>query len=260
MYLNKVENIPLPESWNRYQGLIIDELYKKMHGLILDSAKEMKIKNFKLYEYLINKQDEIIDEVKKKFQKKLRPIYPSPNDRQLAEFDKQLKKIIRFEAELSSALVDFKISKQMNIRLSSTIEDLFPFTLDLTLSANHQGFSEPATPDFIYKHQVIGDIKTGSWKEYFHYTYTAYALAYECDKHNDIDYGTILNVELTASRAVPLLRQTTLEIISDEIRKRFLIIRNKKLEIVYKGEDPGHPAKALCDPKGCGYYFHCWGS
>ncbi|MFX0135554.1 MAG: CRISPR-associated protein Cas4 [Candidatus Hodarchaeota archaeon] len=260
VYLNRIEKIPLPESWNRYQGLVIVELYKKLHILTMDSVSKMKVKNFQLYEYLIGKQDEIIDEVKKKFHNYLRNLNPLLAEKQPEEFDKQLRKIIRFEAELSSALIDFQISKQMNIRLRSTIEDLFPFNLDLTLSAPRQGFSGPAAPDFIYRHQVVGDIKSGKWKEFFHYTYTAYALAYECDRNSDINYGAILSVEVSLNRPVPLYQQSTIELISDEIRKRFLVIRNRKLEIVYKGEDPGHPDKALCDPKECGYYFYCWES
>ena len=237
---------------------MIDHLYKEIHRFVRSYLQDAKPRDCMLFEELLKKSDELIEKSKRKFRRVIGQIPEPPSKETKQEFDVALSKVLRFEAEMSSSLVDFRMAKLPQTSLEAEAQELFPFNLDLSLNAREHGFSDLSTPDFIYKSQVIGDLKTGRWREFLYYTYTAYALAYECDRDEPMNYGAILHVEVSENRQVPVYTHTSMDVISDESRKRFIMLRNRKLKIVHRKKDPGLPRdRSACDI--CGYRFECWG-
>lgn len=262
VYLKKIENKTLKETWSSYQGRVIDHLLKSIHKKISEYVSNTSLSELLLFEHILSNQNLLIEEAKEKYMPIYRQIQPLTNHQQkIDEFDSGLCKIVRMEAEISGALIDYRISKKFDVRKDAEAEQLFPFLVDITLTARKLGFSDPVTPDFIYRGESLaaGDIKTGPWEEFYSYTFTAYALAYEYEHRQDINFGIILHTDIPPNRQVPIYKQTDINIISDSFRKKFIAVRNHKLEIVDKAEDPGKPSQDRCDPNLCGYYQECWG-
>ena len=229
IYLEFVQHLQRPPTWERYRGRLIDEVYKTVHRKCAEYVLSHSVNQFALYEYLVGEQDNILQEVKREHRPELRGLNVVGVAPQT--LDEELKRIIRFEAEITSALVAFQIAKVKSGSPRRIFDRYFMFNTDLPLNAPHQGFRGDATPDFIYRNNVVGDIKSGKWQEFFYYTIAAYALAYEEHTNEDMNYGVILHLE-KSNRRVPLHYRTRIELIDDAKRERFCMVRNRKLEIV----------------------------
>lgn len=110
------------------------------------------------------------------------------------------------------------------------------------------GISSGVKPDFLIEsHKVVGDIKSGivGFKDYFLYTCTGYALAYEnaMGKGNDIDIGVILFFPTRCSDfAKPLtFSQVYIFAIDDELRDQFKRRRNEAYNIISQDTLPRMP-------------------
>jgi CRISPR-associated protein Csa1 len=100
------------------------------------------------------------------------------------------------------------------------------------------GFSPGAKPDFIFG-DLVGEIKTGEFKEFHKLSLAAYALAYEYHENRPMNFGVLLSVNLSKRRNVPVYEKTECFVISDAYRRAFLEKRNEKFEIVRDRRDPG---------------------
>lgn len=258
IYLERIESIDIPFTWSRYKGRIIDDIYKIIHKICSEYVRQHRTSAFNLYNELIYNQDAIIAKVKKERKKDFNNIETPPVPTEIEIFYDSLKKIIRFEGELTSAMINFEIARNRSANPLHIFQDIFNFNTDYSLNPRHQGFQSPATPDFVFRHQIIGDIKSGTWRRFFEYTAVAYALAYEDYTSRNMDYGVILNVELPKSRLVPVHYDCSIEYLDDRKRERFLALRNRKLEIIDAKKDPGKPDHKECDPE-CPFLNHCWG-
>ena len=178
IYLDRVANIQIPFTWDRYKGKVIDFIYKNIHKTCSDYVTQCRARTFDLHQELNSKQDELIERSKREFQRDYQRIESPPRQQETARFYDSLKKIIRFEAELISATINFEMARNRSANPDHVFSEHFDFNTDYSLSPRHQGFNSPATPDFIFRHQIVGDIKSGSWKGFFEYTAIAYALAY----------------------------------------------------------------------------------
>ena len=244
-------------TWEGYRGLVIDKLYKLIHQRCQEYASNTPPRSFDLFDYMMSAQDELVNQAVDKYKSKLKQVIPEPSKEQLEAFEQGLRKIARFEGEITSSFIDFEIARLQSTNPGTIFSEYFDFTTDLQLRAKNQGFNTPATPDFIYRHQVIGDIKSGSWQKFFEYTVVAYALAYEEHTHRDMDYGAILHVQLPENRKVPAHYEGDIIYLDDSKRKRFLIMRENKLQIITGKIDPGKPPNNQgCT--GCSLYSECW--
>jgi len=259
IYLEKVEGRVRPPTWDRYKGRVIDEIYKNIHKTSSAYVASCKTKDCDLFNHLISQKDGLIDQAKKKYQTAYDSIEPKPEASEIEEFDKALYKIVRFEAEITSSILDFEIAHLKSANPDKIFNDFFDFNTDFALTAQHQGFTIPSTPDFIFRNIIVGDIKSGKWQDFFIYTLVAYALAYEEHTGRPMNCGVILNVELPPSRLVPAHYHTTIEQLSDYHRNRFLAIRDRKLQIIKDGIDPGKPDDAT-NCVGCDFHQTCWGA
>lgn len=161
IYLEFVQGIRRIPTFERYKGKVIDETYKVVHQKCEECARSTRSRDFALYDYLMSNQTEIIEQVKRRYAADLNGISPPPRPTQITSLDEALKKIIKFEAEITSAFMDFQIAKVERSSVDRIFSQYFDFNTDLALRAPHQGFRSDATPDFVYGHKVIGDIKSG---------------------------------------------------------------------------------------------------
>jgi CRISPR-associated protein Csa1 len=257
IYLEFIKKEKMMPTWERYQGRIIDELYKLTHSKCEEYVSRCSSSNVDIYGYLIDKQDEIVAEAKNRHKNMFKQINPQPTNEQMLSLEEGLKKVIRFEAEITSTLVDFEIARVESTNPKRIFNEYFNFNTNLALRAKNQGFTTPAIPDFVYRHELIGDIKSGAWQEFFEYTIVAYALAYEEHIGRDMNYGAILHVQLPQNRLVPAHYEGDIVFLDDSRRNRFIMMRNRKLELLATQIDPGKPDT----PNGCigcGFMHLCW--
>jgi CRISPR/Cas system-associated exonuclease Cas4 (RecB family) len=142
--------------------------------------------------------------------------------------------------------------------VGSFFDDLMLFSLEPTYKAQDLGFKTPAKPDFLYAGKFIGDIKTGKWHDFLKLNFTAYALAYECDRKQPMDQGLIHHVEFKKSHPVPLHYRTEIVFIDNALRAEFIARRDTKLEVIRDRKDPGRPLQTICEANDCPFIPHCW--
>jgi CRISPR/Cas system-associated exonuclease Cas4 (RecB family) len=259
IYWEAVQGKSRPATWSRYQGRVIDEVYKNIHQICRQYTSNCRARNCDLYAHLTSQQDSIISQAKSKFRADFKAITSKPQGTEIQEFDAALRKITKFEAEITSSLVNFEIARLRSANPRRIFDEFFDFNTDFALTAKHQGFGETSVPDFIFRNAIIGDIKMGTWHDFFVNTVVAYALAYEEHTGRPMNFGAILHVELSLSRLVPTHYRASIEPLDDYRRKRFLAIRDRKLQIVKEGKDPGIPDnKERCDLE-CPFIRDCWG-
>ncbi|MDP2946769.1 MAG: CRISPR-associated protein Cas4 [Nanoarchaeota archaeon] len=110
------------------------------------------------------------------------------------------------------------------------------------------GISRGSEPDYIIpSHNIVGDIKTGilSFKDYYLYTCTGYALAYEnaMGQGNNINYGIILFFPTRSNDFTKPISfsQIYVFVIDDEQRGQFKRRRNEAYGIISNNDLPKMP-------------------
>lgn len=258
LYLERINRIRSELTWNRYMGKIIDATYKIVHNKCKWYVLNRRRSRYNLLNYVARKQKAIIHSAKELYEAELRNVNPPVNQNQIRSLDLILKKIIKSEANTANSIINFELSRVAGANIKGIFDEYLSFNTNLILKSPHMGFSEKATPDFVYKHEIIGDIKTGKWQEFYMYTAAAYALAYEEHTGRNMNYGVILHVEFPRSKDIPVYSHTSIEFIDDPIRNKFLAIRDRKLQIIKEKEDPGKPdSQDKCDPS-CSFLQKCW--
>lgn len=114
------------------------------------------------------------------------------------------------------------------------------------------GISTRVIPDFLLpSKKIVGDIKSGimGFKDYFLYTCTGYALAYEnaYGVGNDINIGVIFYFPTRNSDfAKPIsFAQTYVFVIDDELRQSFMHRRDEAYSIIASAIPPKKPPEDL---------------
>lgn len=254
----------MPESWERYSGRVIHTLYQEIFKKILEIVRQSSIDSLDLDRTLTNEKENIMKKAIAKHRDVLREIRVIYQSTELEALQNKLKsdidKILSYEKALSVALIDFEISNLFN---QQSGDPLLQKTLALSMGENFKapmlGFTNPVSPDFRYKNDVVGDIKTGLWKEYYFHTITAYALAIEAHTKSAVNCGIVLHVDIRNDRLVPIHEKASFEVIDDFKRKRFLVLRDEKLRVAREKVDPGLPSISD-DCEGCGFRGTCWGN
>ena len=259
-YLRKyVSEAKIQLTWESLKGRIIDNLYKDVYKEFLSYTKKTKLKKLYIRKELEKLQEEALEKIKKQIEEVKDKMIKQPKNTEVGKFLQNINNILRFEIELCTAIVDHKISIKKDINIKSEIELLFPFIFKIKIRAPDLGFSGGLEPDFIYKHLVVGEIKTGEWQEFFKLACAAYALAYEFEHRKNLDLGVVLNPIFNDNRTVPLYYNSDISIIDDSYRKAVLILRDKKISLMREKKDPGIPKIKYDCRAGCGYINYCWG-
>ena len=252
----------LPESWERYRGRVIHSLYQEILKNIVEKLRSGSISTLNLDAELDGLQETIVNNVLREHRSiynRLNAIYTNEQLQNLhSRLKSEMEKIFLYEKSLSSALVNFEISRLFNQSSGDSLfQKAFSLSIGQSFDAPKLGFTSPVSPDFIYKNNVVGDIKAGPWRDYYYDTITAYALAIEFHMKSAVDCGIVLHVDVERLRPVPIYERTSFELIDDSKRRKFLAIRDQKLLIAKYQKDPGRPEDSD-ECSGCGYRSICW--
>lgn len=259
-YLNKYHSTASStKTWESAKGLVLDKLYenfiKQLHSYLstkrhedIDIIKDFQTSN----ETFINQKLQKINQEKDS-------LLNTPSDEEIINFEKFLKTILRYETQIASSILDYKISMINDININSTILTLFPFVVKPAFTALALGISGNPQPDFVFDNKIIIDVKAPPWIDDFYNTLGGYALVYEKANNSKMNLGLIVMPEFSTKRNVPLYFKSEIIIIDDIFRKGFLLRRNNLVELMKKQNDPGIPDdNSPC--LSCRYFNHCWPS
>ncbi|TRZ96954.1 MAG: DUF911 domain-containing protein, partial [Dehalococcoidia bacterium] len=187
----------------------------------------------------------------------LKSTYRFINDAKLQEIESLLKKLGRFETIATCCLLDITVAQAgAPINLSRKFAYLFPLDLGYEIDSVDLGLTTAARPDFVFDRKIIGDIKSGQYKEFWKITLAAYALAYESATGRDMNFGIIYHVSDKHRFNVPDHNKTMILLISNELRIAFASQRNHKFGIFTNHNDPGlADRQKYC--KNCIYFREC---
>jgi CRISPR/Cas system-associated exonuclease Cas4 (RecB family) len=258
-YIHKVEKRTPKSTWAGLRGRIVDSTYTGMFEELGRYVSSADLKQLYVIESLSEYAKKAVDSARAEITCRKQDLMDPPTNQKIDKFLEELGKILRYESELCGTLLDYKISSKEDIRLKSEFVLLFPYNLKCKIRAPDLGFSGSAEPDFIYSNKVIGDVKTGPWRESFRLTLAAYALAYENETRKKMNLGIIVNPVLMDTRTVPLYTCSEIEIIEDVFRKAALANRDQKLTMIKSGSKPPLPEReTVCASGPCGYHDECW--
>jgi len=257
-YLRKYKrSVPREATWAMVKGRIMDNLYEELFKAFKKYVTTTSLKHLYVKETLEKYNEKKITSIKKEIEKQKEYMIRKPSKEEFENFLAGLQKLLKFESQICSTILDFKISMKKDINLKSEVALLFPFTFKPKIYSLDLGFSEGVAPDFLYGQKTMCEIKFGDWREMFNLACAAYALAYECENQKDMNLMAIVNPVFDTNRTVPLYSNLDLEIIHDRYRKAVILLRNKRLELIKKSDDPGLPSnKDSC--VDCCYFNFCW--
>ena len=137
------------------------------------------------------------------------------------------------------------------------IASTVPFLIEHKISGELLGLSGLLSIDcYDYLHAIMFDLKVGSEpKEWHRLAPVGYALVFESVHEVPIDICCIVYLNMIDDRIV---LKKDLFFASDELRNWWIEERDRKLEIVAEGRDPGKPSRSEC-PSDCMYYDVCYG-
>lgn len=258
VYLASVLKKKPEYTWDRFMGYTVDDIYPKMLEEF-KTTKFVRLSKNGIYDACIKIGEEIIGKAKEKLERKyMKKFIFEPTTLEIKNFFNNLHRIVEFESLMAASLLDYKLSQNPEVQVNSCIEEIFPFIVKQDLHKGQEiGFSDPVQPDFIYNNKVIGDVKSGIYKDFFPHTLAAYSLAYEKNTGKNMDFGVILNPQFPEKDLTIDYSNAKIIVIDDTMRKDFLKYRNYKLNMVKNKEDRPLASEEIC--KRCGYYNICRG-
>jgi len=159
----------------------------------------------------------------------------------------------RFLLVQAASKVDQAVSRFPHADADTVVSVAVPPVAERKVSGVLVGLSRQLSVDIYTPRNAVADLKTGEIRAFHPYTAAGYALAIESDEEIPIDYGFVVYVRVTEDRRIPSITLRTF-VVSDELRREFLEIRDEAVEIVEHGRDPGRPARC---PDYCPYYPVC---
>jgi CRISPR/Cas system-associated exonuclease Cas4 (RecB family) len=257
LYLEKICNIRTEETFERYKGRVIDSLYKACHlgcqKYILNKKKKLS-----LDKYIGKLRNRLIKESKQEYSSIFNHLTPKPTTAQTNELDTILRKIVDSESKMAEGIIESELRRVEGATQEGIFDEYLNFNTKVILFSPHIGFTSKVAPDFIYKHEVIGDIKTGVWHDFLINSAVAYALAYEEHTRRDMDFGTILNPQFPPTKNTPVYHHTAVVYLSDARRRTFKAVRDRKLQLMQTPSDPGKPTNKTDCNSACPHVSNCW--
>jgi len=159
-----------------------------------------------------------------------------------------------YEVNQISAAVDAVLARHPHVSLDSLVNLAIPIVVEQRLDGRFLGLSGDLSADALSFAPVILDLKTGKFRDFQRLTTTGYALVLEALYEVPIDVGVLVNVNFNEKNYPIITRRPHL--ISESLRMEFIEERDRKMEIVAEGSDPG--ISSSC-PLDCPFYSICHG-
>jgi len=230
MYLSIKEKKKGEETWGRIAGQLAESFFR---DLVTDRFGKKLSARQMTYTAVRN----IIEKRMRSF------IKARQNDFDLLEKHKTTASDnpLFFATILGNAAIHELAAQELDFILRKATEQRTPPKETDILPAEHLGLSKKTAPDFIFPElRTVGDMKTGLGLEEYHLlTCAGYALAYESQHKTPIDFGIVYF--FPTRRSTVSFAQVYLFVITDELRKRFLILRNSAYNTLMEKDAPGFP-------------------
>lgn len=237
LYLRRVLNISATPNFQMIEGAILHEVItlfitRAKRELYSIDMKDIYQDNFlNLSEENINKLLDYRDNVELK--EKIRLLW---------NYEKQ-KVIFRLQEVLS---------RQPYIGIDSLIYQVLPVVVEHKLNGTFLGLSPHLSTDAVnFSEPMIVDIKFGQKKDFHKLSVTGYALVMEAIHSFPVNIGFLVYPVFKGNR---ILVEKEFVLIDDELRQKFIDIRDEKMRMIYQEDDPGIPDNCY---QICPFYKEC---
>ncbi len=237
LYLRRVLNISATPNFQMIEGAILHEVItlfitQAKRELYSIDMKDIYQDNFlNLSEENINKLLDYRDNVELK--EKIRLLW---------NYEKQ-KVIFRLQEVLS---------RQPYIGIDSLIYQVLPVVVEHKLNGTFLGLSPHLSTDAVnFSEPMIVDIKFGQKKDFHKLSVTGYALVMEAIHSFPVNIGFLVYPVFKGNR---ILVEKEFVLIDDELRQKFIDIRDEKMRMIYQEDDPGIPDNCY---QICPFYKEC---
>jgi len=253
LYLNKIAGIAEGNNLERARGKFLDssimQIIKKTVAYLKTKSNTQELD---IHSFLQSQKTDRMQKNKTRL-----AALNFLTDPQREEILNLCERIIDFEIVLIATRIQYQISRINSTDMDSLLSHALPILIDDVLNVRDMGFSPKMTPDFIFiEDTVVGEFK-GFKRDMSDKAYriavTGYALAYEKTYHKEVDVGCVLFLNLEDTKETPIYEIDAF-VISDELRKAFLIKRDTMANIVYKKIKPKLASRC---PQSCAYLKEC---
>ena len=168
----------------------------------------------------------------------------------------ELKEKIRLLWNYEKQKVIFRLqevlSRQPYISIDSLIYQVLPVVVEHKLNGTFLGLSPHLSTDAVnFSEPMIVDIKFGQKKDFHKLSVTGYALVMEAIHSFPVNIGFLVYPVFKGNR---ILVEKEFVLIDDELRQKFIDIRDEKMRMIYQEDDPGIPDNCY---QICPFYKEC---
>ncbi|MBP1356974.1 MAG: type I-A CRISPR-associated protein Cas4/Csa1 [Sulfolobus sp.] len=240
VYLRYVKKVKEPFSPELARGSLIHEVYAGSIETIKKIIyEEGKIDGNKLRSLASDFFSEFFKELEKKYSK-------------VPDYAEVAKTVWDYSVNIYASEVEKARARSPFLSKDSLVSLVVPFYVEYPIDGSLVGLSQNLRADaLIPQIPIIAEMKTRKLKEVYDLALAGYALAYESVYYTPVDFGLLCNVVVKGGS---VLVKCDFKKISDRLRQEFLEERDRRLEIIEKGVDPGLPKQ--CEPD-CPFLNYC---
>jgi len=167
------------------------------------------------------------------------------------------KKVWEFVSKLCEAKLVEVSSRQPYASKYNVVASALPFLVEHKISGELLGLSEILSVDcYDYLRAIMFDLKvTNEQEEWHRLSPIGYAMVFESVHEVPVDICCVVYLNVENGRVSV---KKDLFFASDELRQWWIEERDKKLEIVAEGRDPGKPTRSQCK-EWCMFFDACYG-
>lgn len=167
------------------------------------------------------------------------------------------KRVWEFLSKLCEAKLAEVSSRQPYASEYDVVASALSFLVEHKISGELLGLSEILSVDcYDYLRGIMFDLKvTSNRKEWHRLSPIGYAMVFESVHEVPVDICCVVYLNVR-NNSVGVKKD--LFFASDELRQWWIEERDKKLEIVAEGRDPGKPARSQCN-ESCMFFDVCYG-
>ncbi|MBP1357735.1 MAG: type I-A CRISPR-associated protein Cas4/Csa1 [Sulfolobus sp.] len=243
LYLRYIQKIKEPIQLELLRGSLIHETYT----MVVEQTK-----HYLYYAFSSNSQDyrktlEIDMKIFK--ENNMRPKYG-----QVKDFDMVYDAVVNRGINTFSSAIDRALENSRYLSKDSIAALVVPFYVEFPIDGSLIGLHKAIRVDaLIPQIPLVVEMKTREIKETHELALAGYAMAYESQYKIPVDFGLLCRVRVYNNE---MRSNCELKLISDNMRERFLELRDKFLEILETEQDPGLPE--YCEPD-CPFLQFCGG-
>ncbi|MFW6028824.1 MAG: type I-A CRISPR-associated protein Cas4/Csa1 [Halanaerobiales bacterium] len=164
----------------------------------------------------------------------------------------KIERLWDFEKQKVTFRLQEVLSRQPYIGIDALLYQVLPVVVEHKLNGSFLGLSSHLSTDALnFSEPMIVDIKFGEKREFHKLSVTGYALVMEAIYSFPVNLGFVVYPKFKGNR---ILIERDIFIIDDELRQKFIEIRDEKMRMIYQEDDPGKHENCY---KSCPFYGKC---